>query len=162
MRGLTVAVVTAHRVLPPQPNAVYSFLDQLANHRRIGDRYLRVTGIAPDQRGGVVVIAGPLGLRRTARTRVTTAIPPEQLSGTAAVGRHTLANVRWSIAEHEHGSHITLTATVTNAGLLDRLLLALGGEWWLRRRFEHVLAAITDAVRTGASTKVVDGGLTAF
>ena len=41
---------------------------------------------------------------------------------------------------------MTLRATVEQAGMLDRLLLALGGEAWLRRCFARVLARLSEVV----------------
>jgi hypothetical protein len=71
---------------------------------------------------------------RVARTRVDAAGPGE-LRGTAELGARTRGAVRWQIEPARGGTRVTLTAEVTSAGALDRLLLAAGGRWWLRRMF---------------------------
>ena len=149
MQGLArqdvIATVRAELLLAAAPEVVFTFLANLRNHRRMSDRYLRLTRLFPDQQGAWIVIGAPLGLRRTARTVLTSACAPAWLVGTAAVGRRTSALVRWSIERRGECSRVALTATVLDAGRLDRLLLALGGRWWLRRRFECALARLAQA-----------------
>jgi hypothetical protein len=86
-----------------------------------------------------VRLKGPLGLSRTARTRVVEAREPHEVSGRADVGRGTIGLVRWSIEPHGSGSRVTLSATVERASLLDRAILALGGRMLLRRMFAEAV-----------------------
>lgn len=122
--------------VPADPREVFAFLERLENHWAIADRMVEVVSVAGD--GGTVRLRGPLGVRRTFRTRVVTADPPHSIEGTAAIGR-TRARVRWSLEPSGEGTLIRLTARVERAGALDHVLLALGGRWWLRRRFGAVL-----------------------
>jgi hypothetical protein len=89
--------------------------------------------------GGRVRVRGPLGLSRTARTRVLGAEEPRELRGRAELGRRTAASVRWSIEPRGGGSRVTLSASVDEASALDRVLLACGGAWWLRRMFAEAV-----------------------
>ena len=82
---------------------------------------------------------GPLGISREARTQVDAAEPPSTLRGSAEIGRGTRASIRWEILPAENGSRVTLTGTVDRVSFYDRVLLRLGGRWWLQRIFERVL-----------------------
>ncbi|HEY3019321.1 MAG TPA: SRPBCC family protein [Solirubrobacteraceae bacterium] len=143
MRG---RAVRADHVVAHPPERVYAFLAQLDNHWHLSDRYLRLERVSGDGRGGRIVIRTPLGLRRTARTVVTTAREPHAFGGTAVVGRRTRAQARWSIEPLDDGARVGLEAIVSSASTPDRLLLALGGRWWLRRSFARVLARLADAL----------------
>ncbi|MBJ7348539.1 MAG: hypothetical protein JHC87_08225 [Thermoleophilaceae bacterium] len=136
------ASITAGRFLSQAPEHIYAFLSQLENHISFHDRYLRLVRLRPDGQGASMVIGSPLGLHRSAKTTITTARVPSQLGGTAAVGRHTTAYVCWTIAPHHSGAHVELDASVLTASRLDKLLLAVGGRWWLQRRFDRVLARL--------------------
>lgn len=138
--------MTARRVVPHPPERVYAFIARLDNHWHLDDRYLRLEHVSPDRREGRIVIRTPLGLRRTARTTVTTACEPTRFGGTATVGRRTTASVNWNIESHEDGADIALEAKVLAARPLDRLLLVLGGSRWLRCRFHRVLNHLADAL----------------
>lgn len=76
----------------PAAAAVFGFLADLENHWLLTDRFVEVLTLdrSPDggpAHGGRVRIRGPLGLARTAETRVAEADPPHSIAGTAAVGR---------------------------------------------------------------------------
>jgi uncharacterized protein YjiS (DUF1127 family) len=135
-------VVGAERVVGHEPSAVYDFLARLANHHHLGDRYLQLASVDGDQRGGRIVIGSPVGIRRTASTKVTTSCAPEEFGGTASVGRRTQAQVLWRIEPAGSHSLVSLQATVHRAGFVDRALFALGGRWWLRRRFRAALGRL--------------------
>jgi hypothetical protein len=122
--------------VPAAAGEVFAFLERLENHWAIADRMVEVVSLSSD--GGTVRLRGPLGVRRTFRTRVVTADPSRSIEGTAE-RRATRARVRWSLEQRGTGTVIRLTARVERVGTLDRVLLALGGRWWLRRRFEAVL-----------------------
>ena len=141
-----LAKLSADRTVAQAPEEVYAFLAQLENHWRLSDRYLRLEQLSADRRGGRIVIGTPFGLRRTARTRVSATSRPAGLSGAADVGRSTTARVHWIIEPRDAGALVGLEATVIAAGPLDKLLLAAGGRWWLRRRFASVLALLADAL----------------
>jgi hypothetical protein len=125
---------------------VYAFLERLDNHRHLGGRALRLSTLDQDGRGGRILVTAPLGLRRTARTAVTTAHEPHCLGGIAHVGRNTRAHVQWSIEPTPRGARVALESTICSIGALDRLLLFLGGRWWLRRAFRRTLDALANAL----------------
>ena len=138
--------VSAVREVPHAPERVYAFVAQMDNHWHLSDRRLRLEGLNEERRGGRIVIAGPLGLRRTAHTTVTTQHEPHQFGGIAAVGHRTRALAHWRIEPAHHGARVTLESTIASVGPLDRLLLALGGRRWLRRGFARVLARLAETL----------------
>jgi len=134
--------VRAETLVGAAPERIYGFLAELDNHSVLGDRYLRVERLSRERDGGVIRVGAPFGVRRTASTTVTTAIAPRRFGGTAAVGARTRAHACWEIETNERGARVALEATVCSTGILDRLLLAVGGRWWLRRRFRLTLARL--------------------
>jgi hypothetical protein len=96
--------------------------------------------------GGRVRIKGPLGLSRLARTRVVASERPTALRGAAEIGDATHASVRWDIQPHTDGSLVTFSARVDEASAVDRLILALGGRWWLRRIVERALQRLGTSI----------------
>jgi uncharacterized protein YndB with AHSA1/START domain len=161
------ADIEAAALVPAPPEDVFAFLSDLRNHWRLADRFVEVLtleaseGVHAD--GGRVRLRGPLGLRRTATTRVVAARASRLLIGTAELAGGTRARVSWVLAGRLGSTRVRLAAELESARVLDRVLLAAGGRWWLRRRFastlEHLareLAAAPDgtqdtgAVRTGA------------
>jgi Polyketide cyclase / dehydrase and lipid transport len=138
--------ITATHDVPDSPERVYGFLARLDNHWKLGGRELRLEALDADRRGGRVVLAGPLGLRRTARTTVTTEVAPHRFGGVATVGRRTSARVTWHIDTAPCGARVALESTVTSRGPLDRVLLALGGRWWLRRGLRRALDGLAAAL----------------
>jgi hypothetical protein len=130
---------------------VFAFLSRLENHWQLAGRWIEVVTLersepdlaAPD--GGRVRICGPLGIRRTALTRVESVEAPSRLEGVAIVGR-TRARVRWALHERAESTEVVLTATILRAGLLDRVLLAVGGRAWMRGRLRTTLAHLDERV----------------
>jgi hypothetical protein len=124
----------------------------LDNHWHLSDRFLRLEGLNDERRGGRIVIAGPLGVRRTAHTTVTTEHEQHQFGGVAAVGHRTRALAHWRIEPTPHGARVVLESTIASVGALDRLLLVLGGRWWLRRGFARVLARLAETLDVSHAT----------
>jgi hypothetical protein len=148
-RGRNVFIsgtIGAVRDVHHTPARVYAFLARLDNHWHLGGRALRVATLDEDGRGGRIVVTAPLGLRRTARTAVTTAHEPHRLGGIAHVGRNTRAHVQWSIERTPRGARVALESTICSIGAIDRLSLVLGGRWWLRRAFRRTLDALANAL----------------
>jgi hypothetical protein len=87
----------------------------------------------------VVRIGGPLGFGRAARTKVIEAQRPESMAGRAEIGARTSAAIRWTISPHADSCRVRLEASVEHAGPLDRLILALGGRWLMRRLFSRTV-----------------------
>jgi Polyketide cyclase / dehydrase and lipid transport len=93
---------------------------------------------------------GPLGMRRTATTRVTSSERPTTMTGTAELSGGTRARVTWSFTPDGRGTTVRLAAALEKAGPLDRALLAIGGRAWFRRRLAAILAALADRFRRQA------------
>ena len=146
--------LSAERALRHLPEQVYAFLAELENHWHLDDRLLRLERLDHGAHGSRIVIGGPLGLRRTARIRLTESAPTRRVVGTAEVGRRTQARVTWTITPQGGGSRVSVQATVLRAGALDRLLLAAGGRWWMRRRFARVLEQLARALDAGRAPSV--------
>jgi len=134
--------VAVAATVPAPSQDVFTFLADLENHWLVADRFVEVItldGPLGARTGGMVSVRGPLGLRRTAKTQVGSVTGPRRMAGTAEIGARTRATIRWTLEERSARTAVTLEATVETASLLDRFLLAAGGRWWLRRRFERTL-----------------------
>jgi Polyketide cyclase / dehydrase and lipid transport len=142
------ADVEAAALVPVPPEDVFVFLSDLRNHWRLADRFVEVLTLdASDGAhadGARVRLKGPLGLRRTATTRVVAARAPRLLIGTAELAGGTRARVSWVLAGRLGSTRVRLAAEVERASLADRVLLAAGGRWWLRRRFASTLERLAE------------------
>jgi hypothetical protein len=153
-----VSLIEAKAVIPAPREEVFAYLADFRNHCRLLGRWIdvlefeRPPGAGPEApaRGGLVRMRGPLGLKRTATTRVVAAQPPARLAGTAEVGARTLARVGWTLETAEDATEVTLAAEIERVGALDSVLLLLGGAAWMRRRFRGVLALLAGAFARGA------------
>jgi uncharacterized protein YndB with AHSA1/START domain len=140
--------------VPASPAAVFDFLSDLGNHWVMADRFIEVVRLDTDRggtaTGGKVRMRGPLGIRRTATTRVTSSERPTTMTGTAELSGGTRARVTWSFSPDGDGTTVRLAAALEKAGPLDRALLVLGGRAWFRRRLAAILAALADRFRRHA------------
>jgi hypothetical protein len=142
-------VIAASGWIDAAPEAAFALLDDLADHWRLIDRWTEIVDVAPDGCSATVRLRGPLGLRRTAYTRVLASESPRALEGEARVGRATVGRVRWWLAEDGGGTCVDLQADIVAAGRLDRALLAVGARRWLRARFAEALARLADEAAAG-------------
>ena len=137
------ADIEAAALVPAPPEDVFAFLSDLRNHWRLADRFVEVITLDASDGGpadgGKVRLRGPLGMRRTATTRVVAARAPRLLIGTAELPGGTRARVSWTMAGRLGSTRVRLAAELEQTRPIDRLLLALGGRWWLRRRFASTL-----------------------
>lgn len=137
--------IVARALVPGSRAAVFAYLADLSHHWTLADRFVEVVRLdGQPANGGVVRLRGPLGTSRTVVTRVSEVCAPSALTGTATVGRGTVAHVRWALDEHEGQTAVTLEATVVRAARADALLLRLGGRRWLARRFARVLDRLAE------------------
>ena len=156
-RGLSAA-----RTLAADPETAYLFLGDLENHWDLADRFVRVIRLdgplgARDR--GEIRVRGPLGLSRRVLTRVVAKEAPSRIEGIARVGRRTEARISWSLQRDADGSRVELTATELSLGALDRVLLALGGRLWLRRRFTVVLDRLAQRLTAEQPARLADARL---
>ncbi|HYU61016.1 MAG TPA: SRPBCC family protein [Solirubrobacterales bacterium] len=146
--------LSAAALVAAPPEEVFAFLADLENHWALADRFIEVlelSGTPGARDGGRVRMHGPLGLGRTARTRVEAAHPTHLMIGAAEMGRRSRACVSWTLTPSGRGTSVRLTATLDQAGLLDRFLLLLGGRWWMRRRFVAVVRNLADRFGSASS-----------
>lgn len=147
--------IAASRIVPAPPAEVFAFLAEMHNHWTLaGDRIELIEVANGPERGpgawGVVMIRGPFGIRRRARTRVLELIEPSAIAGLAEVGARTTARVRWELSPAPGGgTTVSLTAAVEDVGPADRLLLAAGGKLWMGRVFAATLSRL--AAQTGGA-----------
>jgi hypothetical protein len=139
-----VICIHTSRVVPVSPADTFAFLRRPENHRRLTTQRIQLLELnvteTGELSGALMVIHGPLGLRRLARTRLESTREPAQLLGTAWVGAGTQARVRWDLRPLADGhTVVTLTATFISPTLLDRLLLLAGGRLWAQRLFADTL-----------------------
>ncbi|HEY1714035.1 MAG TPA: hypothetical protein VGG07_14105 [Solirubrobacteraceae bacterium] len=154
--------ICARRPLPVGRDEAFAFLSQPHNHRRLvtGRIAMRELDVGPDGtlRGARMVLRGPLWLRRAARTRVVNSRWPAHLAGTAHIGSGTEVNVRWDLQRAGAGTTVaTLSATVTRLALTERILLAAGGQAWVRRLFDATLERLAGEVCLQAGRICADG-----
>jgi uncharacterized protein YndB with AHSA1/START domain len=138
------ADIEAAALVAAPPEEVFEFLSDLANHWRLTDRQVKVLSLNGTNDGGVVRIRGPLGLSRTAHTRVTASREPRLIIGIAELDGGTRARVSWTLAGRANKTRVRLAADVEHATPRDRLLLALGGKVWMRRMFRRTLGQLTE------------------
>ena len=138
MRSIAATVHLQHSA-----DVVFEFLSDLRNHWRLEERFFELDDVTADR--GRVRIRGPLGLRRVARTKVLEAEPPGpvgRLHGHAEIGRSTRGDVFWEIAPADGGSNVTLAAVPQRLGLVDKLLLVMGGRRWMCALLRDALARL--------------------
>ena len=137
-------IATSRLVLAP-PDSVFRYLEDLENHESLAPRSADLMSLC--RRPGhldraTVHLRGPLGLRRTASTELVRTETPRLLIGRATLGSRTTVSVSWTITPAPAGSVVSLSATIEAAGLLDSLVLHLGGRSWIARRFSLALDAL--------------------
>jgi hypothetical protein len=150
--------IQAEAVMPAAPEAVFDYLARLDHHWQLMDDAVDVISLDGDGAAGpdraVVRLHGPLGIGRIARTQVLDAQRPRVLRGRAGIGhpedggRVTEGEVRWLLEPAEGGAatRVFLRARVLRAGVIDRLILALGGRAWMRARFRAALERLAQAL----------------
>ena len=148
---MPAAPIEAEALVPAAPEDVFEFLVPLGNHWRIADPFIEVLELDEGGRGGRVRLHGPLGVRRTARTSVTAVHSPRLIIGTAELPGGTRARVSWTLADRLGSTRVRLAAEVEHARGPDRLLLALGGRLWLRRRFARTLERLAERFEPAAA-----------
>jgi carbon monoxide dehydrogenase subunit G len=141
--------IEAHARVHAPRAAVFAFLSELSNHWRVADRFVEVVSL--DANGGIVRVSGPLGLRRTATTRVEHMDPPHRIVGSARIGARTRARVSWTLADDGEATQVRLAAELECASPVDRFLIGFGGRRWLTRRFASALAQLAGCFGPGAA-----------
>lgn len=134
--------ISARRRVPAGAAETFAFLAAPVTHRRLRVRGIALLSLDGDDllSGGVIGLRGPLGLRRTVRTHVALHQPVTRLAATALVDSGTAAHVSWTLREQRDGTTIVeLTAMLGPVAPVDRLLLAAGGRFWVRRLFAATL-----------------------
>jgi hypothetical protein len=70
--------------------------------------------------------------------------PPTRLAGSALAGSGTAAHVSWTLrAQPDGATLVELTAVLGPISRGDRVLLAVGGRYWVRRLFSATLRRLT-------------------
>lgn len=128
--------IAARRHVPRRREELYAQLADLRGHWQLAGRWVQPLELRED--GGVVRVLGPAGLHRTVHTALTGVRPPECVTGEARIGR-TRAVIEWRLEEDGAGTVVTLRADVVEAGAVDRALLVIGGQRWMRSRFAATL-----------------------
>jgi hypothetical protein len=131
----------------PAP-ALYAFLAALDNHWLLTDRFVSLVslhGPARSRTGGEITIRGPWGLHRHARTWLEVDDHDQRVTGTALVGRRTVAHVTWALTPVPGGTDVELAASILEASVLDRALLLVASSW-LQRRFLAAIVRLEELV----------------
>jgi Polyketide cyclase / dehydrase and lipid transport len=148
---MRAAAIQATTIVPAPQEEVFAYLSDLGNHWELADRFVDVLSLdrpagdpAAPATGGRVRVRGPLGITRTAATRVVAADDPNGMIGVARIGGRTAAVISWSLIDRGADTIASLRADVSALGHLDRLLLAAGGRAWLERRFASTVARLAE------------------
>ena len=145
--------ISASALVPATPEEVFEFLCDLENHWLLADRFVEVLTLDRSQNGvaggGTVKVRGPLGLGRTATTRVVDIERPTSMTGTAELSGGTTAVVRWVLTRDDGATRVELAADLEKTRLLDRILLAAGGRRWIRHRFSSILETLARRLSDG-------------
>ncbi len=135
------------------PERVFALLEDLAQHWRMAGDWVEVVSLEPPiapAQGAVVRLQGPLGLRRTARTRVDIAEPNARLAGHAQTANGTRAAVEWTLRPARGGTMADLCVGLGDARLADRVLWALVGRAWTQRKLAATLEHLAPWAAAGA------------
>jgi uncharacterized protein YndB with AHSA1/START domain len=152
--------VHAEREVAVPPEDVFAFLADLENHWELTAHWVEVRALDRNgggpARGGRVRLHGPLGLRRTARTRLLELDAPARVAGTAEVGARTRALVAWDLEPRNGGGHtlVRVGTEIERLGPVDRVLWALVGRRVMTRGFPAVLARLDSALAPADSGSV--------
>jgi len=137
--------ISARRRIRAGDAEAFAFLAAPATHRRLQVRGITSLSIDGEDAadlltGGAIVLRGPLGLRRTVRTRVALRQAPTRLAGSALADSGTEAHVSWTLrAQGDATTIVELSAVLGPIARRDRLLLAIGGRRRIRRLFAATL-----------------------
>ena len=149
--------ITAAVEIGASRRTLFAFLAEPDNHRLLTSDKLELIELS--RKGdtaiaGVVMLKGPVGIRRRASIWTSTWRPLESIGGSAVVGRSTVVDVSWHLLTTIKGAtKVVLTARVVQAAAIDRLLLWLGGEAWAERLFRDTLAILAAAIAADAITQ---------
>jgi hypothetical protein len=156
--------IQADKEMSAPAHTLHAFLAALDNHWLLTDRFVSIVslhGPVQSRTGGEITIRGPWGLHRHARTWLEADDHPERLSGTALVGRRTVAQVTWALTPIPGGTAVELAASILEASVLDRVLLLVASPW-LRRRFLAAIVRleelVVDAPQRTASVELAETG----
>lgn len=109
---------------------MFAFLDDARNHWQLASSSLQVLALAQAPRVAdrdVLVIRGPLGIRRRVPTTVLESSEASALRGIARMAVTPLSMSGGSYRHESDGFRFVLSADVRSLGFTDGLLLALGG-----------------------------------
>ena len=129
--------IEAAAALPAPAPDVFERLCDLDAHHGLAAPHIEVLALDGERggrTGGLVRLNGPLGISMLARTRVRAARFPVELSGSAVADGGTTAELVWRLEPLAGRSVLRSELTVRPRRRTHRLLLAIGGRRWLRRR----------------------------
>ncbi|HEX8207592.1 MAG TPA: SRPBCC family protein [Solirubrobacteraceae bacterium] len=133
-------MVSHDSLVAAPPDEVFAYLADFPRHWNLLPGVVDV--VEADDTGALLRLHGPLGVRRTVRTRVTRAHPPLELAGRARTADGSVAVVRWALSPVGGQTRVRLSAEVERTSKLDRALLAMGGERWLDRALARAVARL--------------------
>lgn len=138
-------MIAAERMLAVPRDRVFAFLSHLPNHWDLHAALVEVETTGETE--ARVRLQGPAGIARDAYTRVLAVEEPSRLRGVAEVGSRTVARVAWDLEAVGESTRVRLSTEIERASFLDRIVLALGGTWWLRRVYAESLENLEHRLR---------------
>jgi len=88
----------------------------------------------------------PGPVEETVCTVMTSRDDPSTVAGVALIGSQKVADIVWSLDVRGAATLVRLSATTGELSARERVLLVVGGRWWIRRRFGKVLERLDRAV----------------
>jgi hypothetical protein len=138
-----VNISTAATIAAP-PEQVFTFLRSLDRHWGLIGGRAEPLRADSDGAGYLLRLRGPLGIRRTVQTHITTLQEPVLLVGRIEAGRRTRATLSWAVRGRGQSSRVVLAAQIDSIGPIDRALLYVGGHWWVRRTLRVALRGLAE------------------
>jgi hypothetical protein len=138
--------IAASRVVTAPRHKTFSLLAEIENHWPLASSLVSIDDV--DGSRGHIVVHGPLGLKKHARTRLTRVDEEAGIvEGLAEDDEGTLAVVTWRVARAADATRVGLEVDLRRLALVDRALLLLGGRMWLRRCLRRTLDNLEETLQ---------------
>lgn len=142
--------IRASRPIAAAPHDLAAFLADLANHFALCEELVEIESLDGPPGASTrasVLVKGPLGVRRRARTRLL-GITVAHVRGLAELDSGSQLRISWRLAPNRGTTTVTVELELREAHLLDGFLFTLGRHWLtaqLGRSLERLARAAASA-----------------
>jgi hypothetical protein len=145
-----MATIEVSRLVDASRDRIHAFLADVRFHSLLSDRGLQLivaTDSADGSRAtGLIRVNPPGPVEETVSTVMTSRDGPSTVAGVALIRSRKVADIVWSLDVRGAATLVRLSATTGDLSARERVLLVVGGRWWIRRRFGKVLERLDRAV----------------